>query len=91
MGLLVSIGKAERPYTPTVVHDAIAGEDRATPTWRTEKPDGLSLMAVLYPEPFNVFQSDEHVQTLQQFLTLESKQDESTHQVQNLLCQAPGA
>jgi tRNA pseudouridine38-40 synthase len=77
MGLLVSIGKHERAFSPTVVPDAIAHERRDRASWYTLRPDGLSLMAVGYPQRFDYFVSDEHVQTLKQLLKMESMQDEN--------------
>jgi tRNA pseudouridine38-40 synthase len=104
MGLLVSIGKQNRPYSPTVALDAIATEDRSRPGWRTEQPDGLCLMAVLYPEPFNYFAGSPNTRFLQNLLqqqtlvnqpnhspsfrSMELTQDESTYQIQNLFGQA---
>jgi tRNA U38,U39,U40 pseudouridine synthase TruA len=77
VGLLISVGKAENPFQSVDVLQMIKQEDRAKASWPTVKPDGLSLMAVLYPEEFLYFQSDSLVQTLKQMLNMESIQDEN--------------
>lgn len=86
MGLLINIGRANdlnrdinRSYAPGTVLTAIAQEDRARSSWETAKAEGLSLMAVLYPEAINYFQTDEYVQILEQLLLMESMQDENLY------------
>lgn len=77
MGLLLMIGKRQTSLTPESIVEILESLDRNFVSWPTAKPEGLSLMAVQYPKGLNVFETDEHVQTLKQLLKMESMQDEN--------------
>ncbi len=69
VGQLLLIGNADAPISPESILDVLAQRDRsqAAPTAR---PEGLSLMAIVYPSPFNHFSSDLRVRHLENLLKL---------------------
>ncbi|HEY9686775.1 MAG TPA: tRNA pseudouridine(38-40) synthase TruA [Coleofasciculaceae cyanobacterium] len=78
-GQLMTIGHSERPLPPETILSVMAERDRRKAA-ATAKPDGLSLMAILYQAPFNFFDADVHVRQLKQILKhpqLESLQNDN--------------
>jgi len=66
-GQLMAIGNAECPLPPETILTVLAAGDR-TRAAATARPDGLALMAIQYPEPYNFFASNPSVQKLNQQL-----------------------
>lgn len=58
-GQLLAIGGGQ--FTPESILEVLAAQDRSQ-AHDIAKPEGLSLMAVLYPEPYNFFAGDTLVQ-----------------------------
>ncbi len=75
-GQLLLIGNTENSLSPESILQVLAGRDR-TKAASPARPEGLSLMAVVYPSPFNYFESDSRVRQLTQLL--KSTQMESPH------------
>lgn len=75
-GQLLKIGNRKNSLSPESILQVLAEQDRrqvAPPA----SPEGLSLMAVVYPSPFNYFESDARVRQLTQLL--KSTHMESPH------------
>lgn len=78
-GQLLFIGNAETSQSPESILDVLAQRNRSKAAF-TARPEGLSLMAIVYPSPFNYFESDSRVRQLTQLLKstrMESQQDEN--------------
>lgn len=76
-GQLVAIGSTKHSLTPETILDVLAQCDRRQAA-ETAKPDGLTLMAIHYDQPFNFFETDSAVQTIQTLLKpMESLQNEN--------------
>jgi tRNA pseudouridine38-40 synthase len=78
-GQLLFIGSSEISQSPDSILDVLAEQDRSKAAF-TARPEGLSLMAIVYPSPFNYFESDFRVRQLAQLLKsnqMESLQNEN--------------
>jgi tRNA pseudouridine38-40 synthase len=78
-GQLLFIGNAETSQSPESILDVLAEQNRSKAAF-TARPEGLSLMAIVYPSPFNYFESDFRVRQLAQLLKsnqMESLQNEN--------------
>ncbi|WP_373531008.1 tRNA pseudouridine(38-40) synthase TruA [Vampirovibrio sp.] len=78
-GQLLFIGNTETSQSPENILDVLAEQDRSKAAF-TARPEGLSLMAIIYPSPFNYFESDLRVRQLTQLFKLnqmESLQNEN--------------
>lgn len=79
VGQLLRIGNSETPLPPESILEVLARRHRAQAA-SPARPEGLCLMAVHYPSPFNYFDLDENVQHLKSLLRLnqmESLQNEN--------------
>jgi len=77
VGQLMAIGHTENPLPPETILQVLAEKDRRKAA-ATARPEGLSLMAVLYKSPFNFFEKDVYVQQLKNILKpMESLQNEN--------------
>lgn len=79
VGQLLLIGNVEAPQSPTSILEVLAQRDRRSAA-ATARPEGLCLMAIVYPTPFNYFELDSRVQQLNHLLKLnqmESLQNEN--------------
>jgi tRNA pseudouridine38-40 synthase len=86
-GLLLLIGKPENGLAPETMARVLDARERSIPVlnkpYPTARPDGLTLMAVNYPDRLNLFKEEPLVRQLQtlihkpQLLTVESMEDEN--------------
>jgi tRNA pseudouridine38-40 synthase len=79
VGQLLLIGNVEAPQSPASILEVLAQRDRRSAA-ATARPEGLCLMAIVYPTPFNYFELDSRVQQLNHLLKLnqmESLQNEN--------------
>lgn len=77
IGQLMVIGNVENPLPPETILQVLAERDRRKAA-KTARPEGLTLMAVLYKSPFNFFEKDVYVQQLKNILKpMESLQNEN--------------
>ena len=75
-GQLMAIGNTEKPLPVETLQTVMAQRDR-TKAAATARPEGLTLMAITYPPPFNFFDADRPVRHLQQMI--QNPQLESLH------------
>lgn len=80
-GTLIDIGTGSRGLLPEDIPHILDQQDRRS-AGQTAKPEGLSLMAVYYPKPWDFFQNDIYVTTLKQRI------QESSSYEKNILCKA---
>jgi tRNA pseudouridine38-40 synthase len=80
MGLLIEIGSGA-DIQPENIPSILEAKDRRK-AGATAKPQGLSLMAVHYPKPWDYFQSHVYVTTLNQRI------QESSSNEKNIFCKA---
>lgn len=77
VGQLMAIGSVENPLPPETILQVLAERNRSKAA-ATARPEGLTLMAVLYKSPFNFFEKDVYVQQLKTILKpMESLQNEN--------------
>lgn len=77
VGQLMAIGSTEHPLPPDSILQVLAERDRSKAA-ATARPEGLTLMAVLYKPPFNFFEKDVYVQQFKNILkSMESLQNEN--------------
>lgn len=79
VGQLLFIGNTEAPQSPESILEVLAQRDRRKAA-TTARPEGLCLMAIIYPAPFNYFKLDSRVRQLENLLKLnqmESLQNEN--------------
>jgi tRNA pseudouridine38-40 synthase len=67
VGQLVAIGSTDKPLAHDTILTVLEQEDRRKAA-ATARPEGLSLMAILYKPPFNYFEKDVYVQQLKTIL-----------------------
>lgn len=67
MGQLVTIGRDNQP--PESILDVLDQQDRQAASTAAD-PNGLCLMAVNYPAPYNYFSRDQHIRILNQLIHL---------------------
>jgi len=82
-GTLMAIGNAEKPQPPHIVLDILGARDRRKAA-ATARPEGLTLMAIQYPAPYDFFAQDLTVRQLEQML----KQTEMESYDENLFRKA---
>jgi tRNA pseudouridine38-40 synthase len=66
-GQLIRIGNAQDPQPPATILEILAARDRRCAAV-TARPEGLTLMSVLYPPPFDFFAQDSYVRQLKTML-----------------------
>jgi len=77
VGQLMLIGNANAPHPPEAILQVLAERDRRKAA-RSASPEGLTLMAVRYKSPFNLFEKDVYVQQFKNILkSMESLQNEN--------------
>lgn len=84
-GQLMAIGSAEMPQPPEHILNVLAARDRRQAA-ATAKPEGLTLMAIQYPAPFDFFADDRNVRQLSN--SLKHPKMESLQNDENLLRKA---
>jgi tRNA pseudouridine38-40 synthase len=67
VGQLTAIGNADKPLASETILTVLEQQDRSKAA-ATARPEGLSLMAILYKSPFNYFETDVYVQQLKTIL-----------------------
>jgi tRNA pseudouridine38-40 synthase len=67
VGQLIAIGTVDKPLAPDTMRTVLERQDRRQAA-ATARPEGLSLMAILYKPPFNYFEEDVYVQQLKTIL-----------------------
>lgn len=77
IGQLMTIGNANNLLPPDTVLKVLAERDRRSAAF-TAPPEGLTLMAIQYKPPFNLFEKDVYVQQFKNILkSMESLQNEN--------------
>lgn len=78
-GQLIDIGNTLNGKAPEAILDVLAAQDRKVAA-ATARPEGLTLMAIAYPAPYDFFAADSTVRQLENLLNntkLESLQNEN--------------